>query len=203
MSITTLCASVLLSMGGSVGLLIILLRFAKSRFEQYVDAFISSRFEREIEKLKFELEKRLTDYNSLSEKYSQCESKLIDLMDVINKSVSIIEEGIKRCAEEHKTLHFMFSSDSYAKSIGSLRDAIRELNSSFFQMYLPKDIFPKLVMLSEQCSCFLNALNAYEKDFKFETSEYNDLLEELLRVKLMFNDFMTNFSNIRKASIGN
>lgn len=153
---STFFASLFSSMGGTLGVSLILLRFLKKRFENYIDDAIKYRFDIKLEEYKQKLNKQFSNYEKFLKKYNDSTEIVIVQLNRIEKYLKETQKGINRCLNEQLTVDFIFSQQDMEHSVIGLGSVSQELEQSKmnFQIYLPMNI-------AEEIETIINLINNY------------------------------------------
>lgn len=123
----TFFVSLFSSVGGAVGISLIILRFAKKRTETYIDNMIQHGFDKKLEEYKQKLNKQFSNYEAFSKKYYDCIETIVKQLIEIEKYLKITQKGINRCLDESLTLDFIFNQQDNSNAIVKLSDIVEEL----------------------------------------------------------------------------
>lgn len=123
----TFFASLFSSVGGAVGISLIILRFAKKRTETYIDNVIQHEFDKKLEEYKQKLNKQFSNYKVFSKQYFDCIENIVKQLVEIEKYLKITQKGINKCLDERLTLDFIFNQQNNSNAIAKLDDIVEEL----------------------------------------------------------------------------
>jgi len=174
----TFFASLFASIGGTLGLSLIILRFLKKRVETYIDDAIKYRFDKKIEKYKQSLNKQYSNYENFAKKYNDCVEIIIRQLNEIDKFLKEVQNGINRCLNEGLTLDFVFNQQNRERSITGLLNVLQVLEQTrvMCQICLPKN-------MSEEIETIISLINNYSTDIKREIE--NLQLDRLLCQRIL------------------
>lgn len=163
---STFFASLFSSVGGAVGISIIILRFAMKRTEGYVDNVIQHRFDKKLEEYKQKLNKQFSNYETFSKRYYDCIENIVKQLIEIEKYLNITQNGIKKCLDEGLTLDYIFNQQDNSNAIVKLSGIVEELIEVGVscRICLPDQ-------LTDGIEVLLNKINEYITGIKQEIGE--------------------------------
>lgn len=142
MNWNNILTNLVISMGGTLGMALIILRFCKKRVETYIDNAINYSFDKKLEEYKQKLNKQFSSYKSFADKHNECIDIIIKELNAAGKYIKETQECINRCLSEQLTLDFVFKQQGGARSVEGLFSVSQELGQTkvMCQIYLPKHI---------------------------------------------------------------
>lgn len=174
----TFFVSLFTSIGGALGVTLIILRFLKRRVETYIDDAIKYKFDKKLEEYKQSLNKQFSDYESFTKKYNDCIDIIIKELSETEKYIKEIQKCINRCLYEQLTLDFVFNKQDGTGSIRGLYNASQVLEQTrvMYQICLPKHI-------ADDIEVILSLINNYLVEINRETE--NLQIDRLLCQRLL------------------
>lgn len=162
----TFFSSLLASVGGAIGISLIILRFAKKRMETYIDDAIQHKFDKKLEAYKQNLNKQFSNYENFTKRYYECIEKVINQLNEAEKYLKVIQEGIIKCLDERLTFDYIFNQNDDLHSIANLSNVSEELEQSrvTYRICLPNHIV-------EGIEDVLIIINEYTMGIKQEMNE--------------------------------
>lgn len=138
----TFFVSLFASIGETLGLTLIILRFFKKRVETYIDDAIKYRFDKKIEEYKQKLNKQFSNYEIFAKKYNDCIDIIIKELNGAEKYIKQTQECINKCLTEQLTLDFVFNQQGGICSVKGLFSVFQALEQTkvMYQICLPKHI---------------------------------------------------------------
>lgn len=158
--------SLFVSMGGTLGISVIILRSAKKRMEIYIDDAIQYKFDRKLEEHKQQLNKQLSNYETFSERYYDCIEKVVKQLDEVENYLKVVQEGIIRCLDERLTFDYIFKQNDDLRSLTNLENVSEKIEQTWvtYHICLPDHI---VSMLKD----VINLINEYTAGVRQEMTE--------------------------------
>lgn len=169
----------LTSIGGTIGVSIIILRILKKRVETYVDATIKYGFDKKIEEYKQDLKKQFSTYESFVKKYSDCIDIIIGQLNETEKYLKQIQKCIDKCLNEQRTLEFVFKQYDDENSIIGLRNVSQALeqNRVTYQFLLQENIPDEIEVILSLIKNYAAEINQQMENLEIDRTLCQRLLD--------------------------
>lgn len=157
----TFFTSLFTSMGGTLGVTLIILRFLKKQVETYIDNTIKYSFDKKLEEYKQNLNKQFSNYEIFSKKYNDCIDIIIRELNGAEKYIKEIQECLDRCLNERLALDFVFNQQGGMCSVRELFSVFQTLEQTrvMYQICLPKHIADDIEVTLDLISNYITGIN--------------------------------------------
>lgn len=162
----TFFTSLFASMGGALGIALIILRSAKKRMETYIDDAIQYKFDIKIEEYKQNLNKQFSNYETFSKRYYDCIEKVVKQLNEAEKYLKVMQEGINRCLNESLTFDYIFKQNDDLHSLTNLGKVSEELRQTWVTYHIC--LSDHMIDMLEDV---INLINEYTAGIKREMTE--------------------------------
>lgn len=151
----TFFSSLFVSVGGAIGISLIILRFTKKRIENYIDDSMQHKFDKKLEEYKQNLNKQFSNYEIFTKRSYDCIEKVVNQLNEVEKCLKVMQEGIIKCSAERLTFDYIFNRNDDLHIVENLSNVSKELEQSkvTHRICLPnhivKEIDDVLIMINE------------------------------------------------------
>lgn len=179
LDLKTLFQNILTTIGGATAATIIILRFAKKRIETFIDDLVKYKLDKRMECFKQELNKQYCWFEIYSKKYNDSIGRLLEQLNSENENINKMQECIKKCKEENKTLHFFFGIRDNANLRINLGNTNNKINQSEmeYSIYLSECIDNALKSATKAVTDYTNAFDDKRNTLDLSQEELQNLLD--------------------------
>ena len=197
---STFFASLFSSLGGAIGISLIILRFAKKRTETYIDNTIQHRFDKKLEDYKQKLSKQFSNYETFSKKYYEDIEKIVSQFGEIEKHLKITQKGINKCIDEDLTLDYIFNQDDYNNSFIEFSEIVESLTQVIIscRICLPDHLTEGLENILNIIKKYITTLNQEREEVHLDRTKCKQLLNY---GEIIYNKIEALSKSIREESL--
>lgn len=157
----TFLTSIITSLGGTLGISLIILRSIKKRAETYVDNALQYSLDKKLEEYKQILNKQIANYETFSKRYNECLDTIILQLAQIDQNTNVIHKGITECIREGLALDYVFQQPELLLARNNLEQSCEELRKSSIlcKVCFDKQLLSKVEGLSTKTNEYIISID--------------------------------------------
>lgn len=176
---STFLTSLFASVGGALGICLIILRSVKKRTETYIDDAIKHKFDKKLEEYKQNLSKQAASYEAFSKSYYDCIEKVVKQLIDVEKYLKMIQEGIMKCLDEGLTFDYIFNQNDDLNLTTNLSNVTEGLEQAMVTYYicLPDYIVDRLEDVLNIIYEYIGGIEREMRKLCINRASYQSLLD--------------------------